>query len=162
MYDHWCDWIVTGVYANNIKSFLVFVFALVCYQVITVAIIVYAMIDPRTRRWKQYLAGLFVVAPWILFVAKELQRVTKRLLVRNCLPDEGWYGVVVRVSIPGYHTKTISWTRGSGVPFPYDLGFRANVRQLMGPWFLMPAFWLPTPMMKHGPELSDEFLAYAR
>lgn len=125
LFDHFCYWWFGPVFLDSIKPYVLFMTILPVHQIFCLVMTIVVACDKQLREAK--------ATPWILLLEAPF------LLYTLVLSVSKWWQLVF---INGLYAEG-SDVRGH----PWYMGWRANLRNSMGPWWAWLSFWKSTPAM---------------
>jgi hypothetical protein len=143
-FDHDCVWWAGSIWAHNVKAYLVFLLFLLPYQILILAISIWVLVVKSYQQANMYIV-LGVYSGLSLIVSCPFCFVMWRhIVVYNILNGEMGSKQVFVKTHSGI-TKCDSKPYGKWL---WNLGFKANFRFILGPWWTLPLFWTTTPLLE--------------
>jgi hypothetical protein len=148
MFDHTCPWWQGPVFRDNTKAYLNFLLFLSLHTAFCTAFGIYGI---AKKKYQNAMAGTLVVSFAGFLLASGLFRhFVLELVLRNRTGQESdQREIFFFVSAENRFEGELVWEASRDVDGnPWHLGWRENMRLVLGPWWSWLAFWKSTPIMQ--------------
>jgi hypothetical protein len=150
-FDHQCAWWAGVVWAHNVKAYLLFVWFLPLFQCVSVVVTIWILTNEVYTLKLAFWHNTFLLlnAFSMVYSLGVALRYSWSFLFYNILTRE--WGAERKPVFIFHHGSWTTWKVSDPWDLnssPWNLKFKENWNQIMGPWWTVLAFWTKTPLMK--------------